>query len=158
VDHNNVRVDIGCGPNKKSKDNEKWIGLDSHDYSHKYPKDEFIQWDLETGCLPFCSSSVLAINARAILEHISNFIPLMNDCWRVLEPEGSIYILVPQAGQECSFRDPTHVRYFTLRTFDYFESKQRQENYDMKPWRIITKRIWPRFKNHIECVLKPDKK
>lgn len=147
------RIDLGCGPGKK----KGYIGLDIHDYSDLYPKGEFIQWDLEKGALPFCTNSVKRINATSVLEHIHNLIPLMNDCWRVLKPGGEIYILVPKAGSEGSFRDPTHCRFFMNKTFDYFTKGTRQENYDIKPWKIVMNRPHKGGEGSIECIMTPDK-
>jgi len=148
-----LKIDLGCGPNK----HEDYIGLDIHDYSHLYPEGEFIQWDLEKGALPFCTNSVKSIWCTSVLEHIHNFIPLMNECWRVLRPGGDMYILVPKAGGEGSFKDPTHCRFFLNKTFDYFTKSVRQENYGIKPWELVTNRMWKGGQGTIEVVMKPVK-
>ncbi len=127
------KIDIGCGYSKRGG----YIGVDIHDYSKQYPKDEFIQCDLEKGILPFCSNSATHLLADSVLEHIRNLIPLMNDCWRVLKRGGTFEITVPKAGSETSFKDPTHVRFFLGKTFSYFTKESlRNDNYEIKPWII----------------------
>lgn len=143
------KIDIGCGPDKRAG----YIGLDIHDYSHLYEKDEFKVVDLEAGVLPFCDNSAKTILADNVLEHIRNLVLLLNDCWRVLRPDGFFEIYVPRAGSEQSFKDPTHVRFFHEKTFQYFRGK-RGENYGFKPW-IIEKAHAEG--GTIKAIMKPDK-
>ena len=149
-----LRIDLGCGPEKA----EGFIGVDLHDYSWMYPNGEFVICDLEKGILPFCSDSAIEIRAHSILEHITNLIPLMNDIWRVLRKGGTLHVIVPKAGSEASFKDPTHVRFFLPKTFDYFKKGVRQENYGMRPWFVEFLSESEKEKSGtLEVIMKPDK-
>lgn len=75
--------------------------------------------DLEEG-LPFADRSVDVINASHIFEHIHNFIPLMNECWRILKDDGFLMAAMPTYPGKMAVNDPTHVRFFTPDTFVYF--------------------------------------
>lgn len=148
------KIDLGCGPAR----HKGYIGLDKHDYSDRYPKNMFIQWDLEKGALPFCENSVKEVIATSVFEHIHNFLPLMNDLWRVMKEDSFMYILVPRAGGTGSFKDPTHCRFFMGKTFQYFVRGTRQENYDLKPWFIIHCDEWRQGMGTIEVIMVPDKR
>ena len=129
----NYMIDIGCGPAKQ----EGYIGVDKHDYSNLY-KEDFICRDIEKHGLPFCDNSANEIWARDVMEHIHDLIFVMNECWRVLKPDGIITISVPLFGTAGSIKDPTHVRFFLPETFSYFENEVRIENYGLKRWKIVS--------------------
>ncbi|MBT3397454.1 methyltransferase domain-containing protein [archaeon] len=75
--------------------------------------------------LPFKDNSVDEILANHVLEHISNFVPLMHEFWRVCKKGAVIKIRTPFYSAWGQFNDPTHVRFFTPFTFNYF----RKGNY-----------------------------
>lgn len=76
--------------------------------------------DLEEG-LPFPDRSLDVINAAHIFEHIYNFIPLMNECWRCLKDDGFMMVAVPVFPSDAAAGPPDHVRFFTQTTFMCFE-------------------------------------
>ena len=124
-----LNLDIGCGPNKRDGFN----GMDKREYP-----DIDIVHDIEDIPWPIESESVYAINASHVLEHMKpwNIIDIMNECWRVLEPEGAIDIKVPYG---IAFdTDPTHSLRFNLSSFWYFDkSKNLYKTYKPKPWKTI---------------------
>ncbi len=101
-----------------------------------------VKWaDLEQA-LPFGANTHDEIRANHVMEHITNFIPLMNSCHDVLKPEGVLEIAVPCLPHLEAFQDPTHVRFFTDRSFLYFVEdnfywQDVGKNYDIKPFRKI---------------------
>ena len=76
--------------------------------------------DLDAG-LPFADRSLDVINACHVLEHIRKLIPLVNECWRVLNDDGFMMVAVPRFPSDAAVGPPDHVRYFTATTFMYFE-------------------------------------
>lgn len=74
-------------------------------------------------CLPWpwpdaAFQTVLAID---VFEHLKvDVMDWLGECWRVLEPGGTLHMQVPQFGTYCHATDPTHRRGFTLDSFDYF--------------------------------------
>jgi predicted SAM-dependent methyltransferase len=83
-----IYLEIGSGP-KKGKD--KWITLDIFDGCD-------IIWDLFKG-IPFPDNSVSRIYNSHLLEHfyIKDIKNILNECLRVLVPDGEINIAVPNA-------------------------------------------------------------
>ena len=86
------------------------------------PKYADICLDLEKGLYPqFEENSIDALFSRHCLEHITNLIPLMQDCYKILKPGGLFEIIVPSGHSPVwSGRDPGHVRYIYDQTFLYF--------------------------------------
>lgn len=108
---NELRLDIGCGFNKKNG----YIGLDrSKDVGADYVL------DIEKDTFPFETSSVSEIHCAHLVEHLSDLITFMNECHRVLKPGGTLTILAPYYTAIQASQDPTHVRYINEKTFCYF--------------------------------------
>ncbi len=70
--------------------------------------------------LPFKDELFDEIYSSHVLEHIPNIVKTLNECWRVLKPNGKFTVRVPLFPTIGSISDPTHVRYFIPATFDYF--------------------------------------
>ncbi len=117
-------------------------------------KEADIHEDLEFG-LVMMDDSIEAIFASHLMEHIKNFLPLMNDCWRVLVPTGYIEIIVPRFPHLDSVVDPTHVRFFVSGTFHYFNYQNVFcDLYGIKPWHLLN---LGESDNEVYCKMEPYK-
>jgi hypothetical protein len=65
-------------------------------------------------------NSVSRIYCRHVLEHVTNFLPLLAELHRVTRPDGQIEVIVPHFSNPYGYSDPTHVRFFGLYSFFYF--------------------------------------
>jgi len=106
-----LKLHLGCG-------HQKFKGYINCDISKEVKPDKIV--DLEKP-LPFEDNSVDEIIAYHVLEHINNFIPLMKEIHRICKKEALIIIKTPFYSAWGQFNDPTHVRFFTPFTFDYFK-------------------------------------
>jgi predicted SAM-dependent methyltransferase len=149
-----VIVDLGCG----SKKMDGAIGLDRRlepgvdlicDFEHE---------------LPLKTNSVEIMNMSHIMEHVRDLIPFMEEVYRVCRPGAKVRVVVPYYASRGAFRDPTHVRFITEDTFQYFEQPTdygvktnfRIENiaYDMrKPFRYFPKYFQKRFRRYLWNVV-----
>jgi len=107
-----MKLNLGCGKDKKND----YINID---FSSEVEPDKV--WDLEKTPLPFKQNSVNEIQAEHVLEHIHNFVPLMHDLRRICKDKATIKIKTPFYSSWGQFNDPTHVRFFSPFTFDYFK-------------------------------------
>jgi SAM-dependent methyltransferase len=107
-----MKLHLGCGNDKR----KGYINLDS---SMQVNPD--VVWNLEKTPIPFKNDSIDEILANHIFEHITNFIPLMNDIHRICRKNAIIKIRTPFYSAWGQYNDPTHVRFFTPFTFNYFE-------------------------------------
>lgn len=69
---------------------------------------------------PFRDSSIQNCVLFNLLEHLPDTIQVMEELWRITKPGGLVHIQVPYYNSAGAFQDPTHVKFFTERTFDYF--------------------------------------
>lgn len=107
-----MKLNLGCGRIKKK-------GYVNVDFSSKVNPDKV--WNLEKTPLPFKANSVDEILAYHVLEHIHNFIPLMHEFKRICKNGAVIKIKTPFYSAWGQYNDPTHVRFFSPFTFNYFK-------------------------------------
>jgi SAM-dependent methyltransferase len=71
--------------------------------------------------LPFGDSSIESIISHHCLEHIGEgFIPLVDEVYRVLKPDGIFRAITPLFPSRTAVEDPDHCRYFMAGTWDAF--------------------------------------
>lgn len=71
---------------------------------------------------PWPTSTVEAVKAFDIAEHIPDSIHFMNELWRVMTPGAVAEIEVPSATHGAgAFQDPTHKSFWALNSFQYFQ-------------------------------------
>lgn len=109
---NNLKLHLGCGNDRK----EGYINCDISEEV----KPDFVL-DLDKTPLPFKDNSVSEIIANHVFEHVEGFVQLMHEIYRICRPEAIIKIKVPFYSAWGQFNDPTHIRFFTPFTFNYFK-------------------------------------
>lgn len=118
-----IRLDIGCGPNKKGPD---WIGLDVLDFpgvDHKIHAGRD-RWPFEDG-------TVTEAHASHFLEHLTNLndkwerVHFFNELYRVLKPGGTCQLAFPHWASTRYYGDPTHKEPFSEMGFYYLDKQWR---------------------------------
>lgn len=102
-----VVVDLGCGATKQWPGN---LGLDI------FPAPGVDALADLSGSLPLADDSVDVLFAVHILEHLIDFLPLVDECHRVLRPDGVLHVMSPWWGHVNAVADPTHVRLLDVQT------------------------------------------
>lgn len=143
-----LRVDLGCGNHKR----EGFVGID-----RVAAEGVDIVWDVRCG-LPVTSGIDYAV-ADNLLEHIGpEFIDVMNGAHNAIRHGGRFTVITPGTHMPlAAFSDPTHVRYFTPETWDYFDVASERwrdygQSYGILPWRVLRREVRDRF---IDVVLTP---
>ncbi|MCW7482123.1 class I SAM-dependent methyltransferase [Leptospira kanakyensis] len=77
--------------------------------------------DLNQRPWPWESSSVDEIKMYDVLEHLNDFIPSMEEIYRILKPGGHIILTVPYYNSWAVAADPTHKRGFHETSFYFFD-------------------------------------
>ena len=107
-------LEIGCG-NKKTKGA---IGLDLV----KTPLTDVVH-DLNKFPYPFKKNTFDEIYADNVLEHLEAPLDkILGELCRISKSRGVIKITVPNCFSVGAFADPTHKKFFSWFTFDYFGS------------------------------------
>ncbi len=101
-------LDLGCGDQKQYPDN---VGVDVR----PSPAVDVVA-DLTDG-IPAPDGSVDRVFAVHVLEHLIDFLPLVDECHRVLRPGGLLHVLSPWWRFVNAVADPTHVRLLDVQTF-----------------------------------------
>lgn len=76
--------------------------------------------NLDIGPWPFVGDQADQILAKDIFEHVTDPILFMTECHRILKPGGALFILAPYYQGRDAYTDPTHKRFPTEHTFDYW--------------------------------------
>jgi len=74
---------------------------------------------------PFRDDAFDEVVAVHVIEHLPDTIRTMEELHRVTRPGARILIEVPHYKHANAYRDPTHVRFFSEKTFDYFGKDER---------------------------------
>ena len=134
-----MRLDIGCGPNKRSG----FTGIDrvaspGVDIVHNLT---VFPWPIER-------DSAEEIVLFDVLEHLPDTVGTMNEIWRISRSGCRVEILYPYWRSFGAYSDPTHVRFFNEYMIDYFlrpGTTRRNENryayYTDKYWKLISREL-----------------
>jgi predicted SAM-dependent methyltransferase len=133
-----VKLDLACGQSPR----EGFEGVDLYAVGAKHKVDLFkFPW-------PWADNSVDELASSHFLEHIPMsylckkhghehvpcegaqdlFFAFMDECYRILKPQGKMHIVVPTCRSERAFQDPTHRRFIAQATFFYFSADWRKLN------------------------------
>jgi SAM-dependent methyltransferase len=141
-----LRLNLGCGNHRRPG----FYGLDHLDL----PAADIVA-DLNQPLDLLPDNSVDEIYTRHTLEHVTEFLPLMQELHRVTRPGGRIEISVPHFSNPYGYSDPTHVRFFGLYSFFYFSDECDQPRRKVPsfyiPERFIVEsvRIQPLRQSHL---------
>ena len=113
------KLNLGCGLDIKNG----WINLDKS----ALPGVDVVH-DLEQLPLPFPDNHFDEILCQDVLEHIE-YIPVLRDLHRILKTGGSLAIRCPHFTSANNFIDPTHKKFFSFRTFEYFLKEKNSRPY-----------------------------
>lgn len=108
-----INVSLGCGMRKP----KGFIGIDCTPY-----KDVDYVLDIGTHIFPFKDASISYIECEQIFEHLNSkeLIHCMNECFRVLKPNGSLYVSVPRWGTEAWLMHPEHKMHWSVPMISFF--------------------------------------
>ena len=79
--------------------------------------------------LPFEDNTFDIVYAHHVLEHITPLGDVLSELHRVCKADAVIDDIVPYYTCVGAFGDPTHVRFFTYRTFEHFADTEDSERY-----------------------------
>lgn len=105
-----MKLQIGCGRHPM----DGWLNTDCR----KLPGVDRVV-NLEEP-LPWEDNTFGEVYGRAVIEHVSNIQQLIRELHRVTKPGGILHFQVPHPSGIFTFRDWTHVTFFTLHSFDFY--------------------------------------
>jgi SAM-dependent methyltransferase len=106
-----TKINLGCGALPvEGWVNVDMVGIEGVDVVH----------DLDSFPWPFKDEEASVIRAFDVFEHVNDPLGFVNECWRVLGNGNTLLIHTSHWQTENSYTDPTHKRFCTPRTFDYW--------------------------------------
>lgn len=117
-----LKLNLGAGATKT----EGFKNVDAHEVKGLTD----IVHNLEQFPWPFENDSVDEIISNNLFEHLPNLVRTMEEIHRILKPNGLLKIAVPYYKHILAFTDPTHVRFFTKNTMDYFTYEGHYSKYN----------------------------
>lgn len=129
-------LNLGCGPDVRAG----WTNMDAF-YEHP----DVVKHDIADLPWPFEDGAFDHILASHVFEHIPTlfvdekgpdgkivkrdiFFSIIEECYRVLAPEGTLEVLVPPAMTSMGVTHLQHYRQFTVDSFQYF-TRNVHDNY-----------------------------
>ena len=106
-----IRINLGCG----MRPEPGWANVDRV----AMPGVNVVH-DLDVLPWPFSSRSADEIKGEDIFEHVADPLGFMAECHRILLPGGSLRLRTTWWQAENAYSDPTHRRFCTDKTFDYW--------------------------------------
>jgi SAM-dependent methyltransferase len=89
--------------------------------------------------------------AYDVIEHLDDFVPVMEEIHRVCRDKAVVRIAVPHFSSPEAYTDPTHRRYFGYLSFDYVTGEHEIEFYTRVRFKKLYSRIvfWPTLVNKL---------
>lgn len=104
-----IRLDIGCSHHKLPG----YIGVDLE-------KSDDVDLIADLHALPFADSTVDEVYSRHTMEHVLEPQKCIAELYRAVKPAGKITIIVPHYSNHAYWADVTHLRPFSVRSFEYY--------------------------------------
>jgi ubiquinone/menaquinone biosynthesis C-methylase UbiE len=92
--------------------------------------------DLERRPWPFGDSSFERVLCSHVLEHLSDLVGTMEELCRVCRPGATVVVTVPHFTSAGAYADPTHRRFFTCATMEYFTPESHHDYYSQAAFRV----------------------
>jgi SAM-dependent methyltransferase len=130
-----VRVlEVGCGPTKQPGS----VGLDRL----ALPGVDVVH-DIDECPWPLPEDAFDEVRCEHVLEHVDDICGVMDELHRVTRPGGRVVIIVPYFARYSAFKDPTHRRFCTFETFNYFVegTEERDRSYSRHAFRYASRRL-----------------
>jgi SAM-dependent methyltransferase len=118
---------VGCGPSAKEGD----VGIDIL----AGPAVDIVH-DLNVVPWPLDDDQFGSVICKDILEHLEDIPAVMGEIHRVSRDGARVFISVPTGSSPDLFTDPTHIRGFGSRSFDYFDPDKELYGYGYTDMRI----------------------
>ena len=106
-------LDLGCGRRHLKGENVTTIDRDRR-------CDPDSVWDLSEFPYPFEDNTFDFIHFSQVLEHLSDTVKVIGEILRIGKIGCHVFISVPHYSSSVAYRDPTHLKFFSVKSIDYF--------------------------------------
>jgi predicted SAM-dependent methyltransferase len=140
-----MKLNLGAGNEIRAPG---WV---NHDIRKHRPEIDVV-WDLNQTPWPWEDSTFREIQAISVFEHLEiTLIDAMNECWRIIHPDGRLNIKYPISTSPFIHWDPTHRWCLAPESVDFVdpETKLGREHayYTDRHWQIVRKTVDEKGRN-----------
>lgn len=128
-----IILNLGCGKTRIPNT----IGVDSAAIEGYVD----VVHDLNVTPYPFSDGYADEIHFYDVLEHLEHPVRKLEELYRILKPNGIIFMRVPHFSSMGAFTDLTHVRPFGYTTFDCLDPNHYHHFYTSARFKILKKEI-----------------
>jgi len=119
-----------------------------------------IMHDLSQLPWPWPDESATMMVAEDLVEHLAiSLIQFCDEAWRVMQPDGELFIRTPHHSGDSSWIDPTHRWHLNEQAFQYLDPETHwgrlYPHYTQRKWRILS--LGVRGPQNIHALLMPRK-
>ncbi len=127
-------LELGCGQSKPAG----VVGLDRL----ALPGVDIVH-DIDTLPWPIADDSFDEVRCSHVLEHVDDICGVMDELHRITRPGGRVRVAVPYFARYSAFKDPTHRRFCTWESFNYFVegTEERDRSYSRQAFRYVERRL-----------------
>lgn len=127
-------LEVGCDTSKP----EGAVGLDRL----PLPGVDVVH-DIEQLPWPLADDRFDRVRCMHVLEYVDDICGVMDELHRVTRPGGRVHIVVPYFARYSAFKDPTHRRFCTFESFNYFVdgTGERDRTYSANAFRYELHRL-----------------
>lgn len=122
-------LDLGCGTAKV----KGAVGIDKI----SLPGIDLLG-DIARFPYPFANNTFDCVYLNDVIEHIPDTIGAMEEVYRISKPDAKIYIRVVNWNHRYASMDPTHVKFFTENSFDFFGKREGRSYYTQARFDIVS--------------------
>lgn len=134
-----VRLNLGCGRDVRDG-RAGWVNVDIAPL-----KGVDVVCDLAEPPYPFAAAAADHVLMSHVLEHLEDTVTVLEEVHRILRPGGTAEVVVPHFRHRNAFTDPTHRRFFTEESMDYFTDEghgpRRLNYYSPARFRIVEREV-----------------
>lgn len=131
-----TKLNLGCG--KNIRDPDVWI---NHDINH-HDNAIMAVHDLNITPWPWEDNSFEEIAALSVFEHLRlTLIESLNECWRIICPQGVLALKYPLFTSPHIHDDPTHIWFWSDKVLEFVDPDyaygKKCDYYTEFKWRIL---------------------
>lgn len=149
-------LNLGCG-------DKPLEGAVNHDICKHRPEVDIV-WDLNKTPWPWKDNEFDQVSSRSVFEHLEiDLITVLDECWRILKPEGTLHLKFPVFTSPTIHDDPTHRWHWSMKVLDFVIPTTRYGKhypfYTTRKWTLVTRKLDNKKRNCYAVLqtLKEDK-
>jgi SAM-dependent methyltransferase len=100
-----------------------------------------VVWNLNESPYPFVDCEFDKIECYDVIEHVDNIPKVLQECFRLLKPDGVMHITTPHYSSPNSYIDPTHKFHLSFFSFDCFSDEHQYSYYSNARFKINSRKI-----------------